>query len=296
MKNIAKLLVILFVSISIYNCGGKSNTDERKKIEQMLAQEKESKTIHDIDQLIKDLPAPSLVPFTLKSINAEFKSELINDLGNLEKYKGKADKMAMNMGVYASDVNYLAAYGREEQCLEYLKASHAMAQELGDSTIYDEAHLQNFLGHIKNQNQEEISKILSELFVTTSIQMEEDHHLNMAGLALAGSFIEGMYQAVVTIDKAPETEANEKILRPLVELVLNQESALREVILVLNDLPSDDAISTIVTELQILDVLYKGELKEIEEKMKADPNFVVKKHMLVDIDGEIKRIRQWIVE
>ncbi|MEP3390477.1 MAG: hypothetical protein ABJO02_19955 [Reichenbachiella sp.] len=296
MKNIAKLLVILFVSISIYNCGGKSNTDERKKIEQMLAQEEESKTIHDIDQLIKDLPAPSLVPFTLKSINAEFKSELINDLGNLEKYKGNTDKMAMNMGVYASDVNYLAAYGREEQCLEYLKASHAMAQELGDSTIYDEAHLQNFLGHIKNQNQEEISKILSELFVTTSIQMEEDHHLNMAGLALAGSFIEGMYQAVVTIDKAPETEANEKILRPLVELVLNQESALREVILVLNDLPSDDAISTIVTELQILDVLYKGELKEIEEKMKADPNFVVKKHMLVDIDGEIKRIRQWIVE
>ncbi|WP_456462379.1 hypothetical protein [Reichenbachiella sp.] len=296
MKNIAKLLVILFVSISIYNCGGKSNTDERKKIEQMLAQEKESKTIHDIDQLIKDLPAPSLVPFTLKSINAEFKSELINNLGNLEKYKGNTDKMAMNMGVNASDVNYLAAYGREEQCLEYLKASHAMAQELGDSTIYDEAHLQNFLGHIKNQNQEEISKILSELFVTTSIQMEEDHHLNMAGLALAGSFIEGMYQAVVTIDKAPETEESEKLLRPLVELVLNQESALREVILVLNDLPSDDAISTIVTELQILDVLYKGELKEIEEKMKADPNFVVKKHMLVDIDGEIKRIRQWIVE
>lgn len=296
MKNISKHLLILSAILTIYGCGGKSNSEQRKEIEQMVAEAEESKTIHDIDQLIKDLPSPSLVPFTLKSINAEFKSDLINDLSNLEKYKGNADKMAMNMGVNASDVSYLAAYGYEDLCLEYLKASHGMAQELGDSTIYDDAHLQNFLGHIKSQNQEEISKVLSELFVTTSIQMEEDHHLNMAGLALAGSFIEGMYQAVVTIDQAPETEENEKLLGPLVELVLNQESALREVILVLNDLPSDDAISTIVTELQILDVLYKGELKEIDEMMKKDPDFVVKKHMLVDIDGEIKRIRQWIVE
>lgn len=296
MKNITLKLAILSITVAIYSCGGKSNSDERNKIEQLVAEEEEAKTIHDIDQLIKDLPAPSAVPFTLKSINAEFDKTLINDLGNMSKYKGNADKMAMNMGINASDVSYLAAYGRENQCLDYLKASHALAQELGDSTIYDDAHLQNFLGHIKSQNHEEISKILSELFVNTSIQMEEDHHLNMAGLALAGSFIEGLYQAVVTIDKAPETEANEERLRPLVQLVLNQETALQEVIQVLNDLPMDDAISTIATELHILDVLYKGELKEIEEQMKADPNFVVKKHMLVDIDGEIKRIRQWIVE
>ncbi|MEP2507773.1 MAG: hypothetical protein ABJH72_00370, partial [Reichenbachiella sp.] len=166
----------------------------------------------------------------------------------------------------------------------------------GDSTIYDDAHLQNCMGHIKNQDQEEIAKLLSELFITTSVQMEKGHHLNMAGLALAGSFIEGLYQAVVTIDKTPATEENERLLRPLVKVVLDQEPALKEVIKVLKDLPNDDAISTVVTELQILDILYKGGLKEIDEKLKENPNFVVKKHMLVDIDLEIKRIRQWIVE
>ncbi|WP_422359078.1 hypothetical protein [Reichenbachiella sp.] len=296
MKNSAKLLTILLFTTLVCSCGKKSTSEERKIIEEQLAQEQENKTIHDIDQLLKDLPSPSLVPFTLKSIDATFDNTLINELSNVNKYEGNADKLALNMGVFASDVSYLAAYGYEEQCLEYLSASHQMAKLLGDSTIYDDAHIQNWKGHIANQNQEEISKLLNELFVTTSVQMEEDHHLNMAGLALAGSFIEGLYQAVVTIDKASSTEADEKSLGPLVEVVLKQEPALKEVIEVLNDLPSDDTISTIVTELQILDVLYKGELKEIDEMMKADPNFLIKKHMLVDIDGEIKRIRQWIVE
>lgn len=291
-----RLLTIILATFLATGCGTGSNSEERKKMEKMAAEAEESRTVHDIDQLLKDLPSPSLVPFTLKSVNAKFDKNLINDLKNFEKYKGNADKMAMNMGVFASDVSYLAAYGLEDQCLDYLKTSHSMAQELGDSTIYDDAHLQSCMGHIKNQDQEEISKLLSELFITTSIQMEEGHHLNMAGLALAGSFIEGLYQAVVTLDKSPSTAENEQLLKPLVKIVLDQEPALREVIKVLNDLPNDDAISTIITELQILDILYKGELEEIEEKMKADPNFVIKKNMLIDIDLEIKRIRQWIVE
>lgn len=296
MKQITRLLSIIFAATIAYGCSSGSNSDERRNLEKIAADEAETKTVHDIDQLLKDLPSPSLVPFTLKSVNAGFNNDLINDLKNFEKYKGNADKMAMNMGVFASDVSYLAAYGFEDRCLNYLKTSHSMAQALGDSTIYDDAHLQNCMGHIKNQDQKEISKLLSELFITTSIQMEEGHHLNMAGLALAGSFIEGLFQAVVTIDKSPATEENERLLGPLVKVVLNQEPALKELIQVLKDLPNDDAISTIVTDLQILDVLYKGELKEIDEKMKADPNFVVKKHMLIDIDLEIKRIRQWIVE
>ncbi|WP_420581072.1 hypothetical protein [Reichenbachiella sp.] len=291
-----RLLSIAFAAIIAASCSTGSNSDKKKEIEKMVAEREESNIIHDIDQLLKDLPAPSLVPFTLKSVNAVFDKSLINELSNLEKYKGNADKMAMNMGVFASDVSYLAAYGYEEECLEYLKTSHSIAQELGDSTIYDDAHLRNFLGHIKDQNQEEISKILSELFITTSVQMEEGHHLNMAGLALAGSFIEGLYQAVVTIDNSPETAESDKLLAPLVKVVLDQEPALKEVIKVLKDLPSDDAISTIIAELQILDVLFQGELQEIDEKMKADPNFVIKKHMLIDSDSEIKRIRQWIVE
>ena len=84
----------------------------------------------------------------------------------------------------------MAAYGHEDDCLEYLKASHGIAEFLGDSAIYNEDDINEFRGHISSQNEAEISKILGKLFLETSLKMEEDHHLTMAGLALTGSFVE----------------------------------------------------------------------------------------------------------
>jgi hypothetical protein len=293
MKSTIKILTLLLV-IFLYSCSSTPNAnsgDERTTEE--LAEEK---TIHDIDQLMEDLPPPSLVPFTLKSIGSEFNRDHINSIDIVDKYRSNGDKMSLNMGVYASDISYLAAYGHEEDCIDYLKTCHTMAESLGDSAIYDETQLNQFRGHIKDQNEEEISKILSKLFLNTSIQMEEDHHLTMAGLALTGSFVEGLYQAVLTIETFPNTPDNEKLLEPLVKIVMGEEKALLDIINVLKDLPFDETIADMIIELTILDKIYKGDLQEIKEKMENDPNFILTRDIMRDITIEVKRIRKTIVE
>ncbi|MEQ9403997.1 MAG: hypothetical protein RIM99_10445 [Cyclobacteriaceae bacterium] len=292
MKSISKLLTITLVTGFLISCGGGSGTENGQSAEELA----EEKTIHDIDQLLGDLPPPSLVPFTLKKINAEFSRDLINSVENIEKYKGDNDKMSLNMGVFASDISYLAAYGHEEDCIDYLKASHKLAESLGDSAIYDDAQLALFRGHIKEGNEKEISDLLSKLFLKTSVQMEEDHHLTMAGLALTGSFVEGLYQAVITIETFPNTPENKKLLEPLVKIVMGEEQALLDIIEVLEDLPFDDTIADMITELSILDRLYKGDLQEIKEKMAEDPDFILTKDVMRDITLEVKRIRKSIVE
>ena len=293
MKSLSKILTILSIAAYVTSCTSSSSSTENQKSKEELAEEK---TIHDIEKLLEDLPDPSLVPFTLKSIGAEFDREHINSLERMESYKSNRDKVALNMGVYASDISYLAAYGHEEDCLEYLSTSHAMAEFLGDSAIYTEDDLEEFRGHITSQNEDEISKILGRLFLETSLKMEEDHHLTMAGLALTGSFVEGLYQAVITLETYPDTKENEKLLEPLVKIVLGEEQALLDIIQVLNDLPFDDTIADMITELSILDRLYKGDLKKIEEKMKSDPNFILNKSMMRDITLEVKGIRKRITE
>lgn len=292
MKSISKLLVILLTILCISSCSTGSTTKNEQSAEDLA----EQKTIHDIDELLGDLPPPSLVPFTLKKINAEFSRDLINSIEGIERYKGNNDKMSLNMGVYASDISYLAAYGHEEDCIDYLKASHSLAEYLGDSAIYDEEQLAKFRGHIKDQNETEISSLLSKLFLKTSVQMEEDHHLTMAGLALTGSFVEGLYQAVITIETFPDTKANQKLLEPLVKIVMGEEEALADIIKVLNDLPFDDTIADMITELSILDRLYKGDLQEIKESMEADPDYILTRDVMRDINLEVKRIRKSIVE
>ncbi|WP_420575200.1 hypothetical protein [Ekhidna sp.] len=293
MKSPGKTLTILTLLAFITGCTSGSSSAENEKSKEELAEEK---TIHDLEKLMADLPDPSLVPFTLKSIDAQFDKAHINSLDKIESYKNNRDKMALNMGVYASDISYLAAYGHEEDCIDYLRAAHNMAEFLGDSAIYNEDDLNEFRGHIANQNEEEIARILSKLFLETSVKMEEDHHLTMAGLALTGSFVEGLYQAVITIETYPNTPENEKLLEPLVKIVLGEEQPLLDIIEVLNDLPFDDTIADMITELSILDRLYKGDLQEIEEKLKNDPDFVLTKDVMRDITLEVKRIRERITE
>lgn len=286
-----RLFTLLLAIVFLANCSSSTGNEEGKSKEELA----EEKTIHDIEKLLSDMPPPSLVPFTLKSIGAKFDKAHINSLDKMEEYKSNRDKMALNMGVYASDISYLAAYGHEEDCISYLETSHSMAEFLGDSAIYDKSHLDEFRGHVKNGNQEEISKLLGKLFMETSIQMEEDHHLTMAGLALTGSFVEGLYQAVITLEAYDDSDASKKLLEPLVKIVLDEEEALLDILQVLDDLPFDDTIAEMIAQLTLLDRLYKGDLKEIEEKMKSDENFILSKDMMRDITLEAKRIRAGIV-
>ncbi|MEQ8906484.1 hypothetical protein [Ekhidna sp.] len=292
MKSPLKSLTILFLSAILISCTSSSSGESEKSKEQLA----EEKTMKDLEKLMEDLPDPSLVPFTLKSVGAGFDKGHINSLDRIDSYKKNRDKMALNMGVYASDISYLAAYGHEDDCIDYLRASHRMAEFLGDSAIYNEGDLNDFRGHISSQNEEEIARILGKLFLETSMKMEEDHHLTMAGLALTGSFVEGLYQAVITLETFPNTPENQKLLEPLVKIVLGEEEALLDIIQVLDDLPFDDTIADMITELSILDRLYKGDLQEIEAKMQSDPEFVLTRDVMRDITLEVKRIRQRITE
>ena len=291
MKLSSVFTLIVLVTVLI-GCSTSSSNTEEKSREELT----EEKTIHDIDKLLADLPPPSLVPFTLKSIGAAFDEEHTNPISNAENYQGDSDKLALNMGVFASDISYLAANGREDDCLSYLAVAHGMAEMLGDSAVYDQSHLDEFRGHVAEGNEEEVSRLLGKLFMETSVQMEEDHHLTMAGLALTGSFVEGLYQAVITLEKYDNSEDSKKLLEPLVNIVLSEEEALLDIIEVLDDLPYDETIGALMIELEILDKLYKGDLQEVADNMANDPDYTVSKEVMIDITIEVKRIRASIVE
>lgn len=282
-------LLILLLAIGLL--AGCKNT---KKAEES----REEQVIHDIDQLLADLPDPSAIPSILKSIGAQFGDSLVNSLSNLEKYKGDADKLAMNMGVYASDVSYLASYGKSELTMEYVKTCHTIGETLGDSAIYSQDLLDKIEANLDNED--ELSKLLRGMIVETSVQLEKDHHLSMAALALTGSFVEELYQAVNVIENFHEagmSAADEKAkVEPLVKLVLDQEQPLLDLIELLKDIPHDDTVLEMITMMNILDKLYKGELAEIETKMSEDPDFVVDRDMMFGVTLEIERIRALIIE
>jgi len=288
MKN---LLFPLFAIALLLACNPKKATTEG-------AEDPDAKVIHDIDKLLADLPNPAAIPATLKAIDADFGDSLVNSLDNLSRYMGNEDKLALNMGVYAADVSYLAVYHRGERVMDYVHACHKIGEILGDSAIFKEDLLQQIEASLDNE--EELSKHLRGMIVQTSVTLEEDHHLSMAALALAGSFIEELYQAVNVIENYHRSDMTkeEEVLRvePLVKLVLGQEQPLLDLIQLLRDIPQDDTIRKVLIHLDILDKLYKDELELIEQKRKENPDFVVDRDLMFAATLEIERIRADIVK
>lgn len=261
-------------------------------------EEQEQKVIHDIDKLLEDLPDPAAIPYTLKSIDAEFGDSLVNSLDNLSRYQGNEDKLALNMGVYSADVSYLASYNKPELTMQYVRTCHTIGETLGDSAIFDQDLLDKIQGSLNDDAA--LSGYLRSMIVETSVQLEKDHHLSMAALALTGSFIEELYQAVNVIENyhdANLSKEDEKIkIAPLVKLVMDQEKPLLDLIELLKDIPHDDIILEMMTHLNILDRLYKGELATIEAKMQEDPNFVIDRDIMFAVTLEIERIRADIIK
>lgn len=261
-------------------------------------QEQEEQIVHDIDQVLKDLPDPSAIPSTLKSIGAEFGDSLINSLDNLESYVGDPDKLAINMGVYAADVNYLASYEKAELSMDYVRACHRIGETLGDSAIFQDDLIRKIEVNIGSEHQ--LSDLMREMIVETSLQLEKDHHLSMAALALTGSFIEEMYQAVNVIENyhasGQSREEDKNTVAPLVKLVMEQEQPLLDLLQLLRDIPSDDTILELITHLDILDRLYKSDLAKIQGFLDEDPEYVVDRDEMLAITLEIERIRASMVE
>lgn len=257
----------------------------------------EEKIIHDIDKLLEDLPDPSLLRTTLKSISADFGDSLVNSLDNLESYKGDEDKLALNMGIYAADVSYLASFGKMDLTMDYVKVCHSIGVSLGDSSIFKDGLIQEIRDNLNNEDG--LSKLLKRMIVETSVQLEKDHHLSMAALALTGGFIEELYQAVNVIDNyhsagLSKDQSKEKVA-PLVNLVLGQEQPLLDLIKLIEDIPRDDTITGILLQLNILDNLYKGELVTIKENLAADPDYVADRRVMKAITLEVERIRAGMV-
>lgn len=278
------------------SCGGPQKQEEDVAGDVTFS-DAEQKLIKDISKVISDLPPPSIVPNTLMKLGTEYDPDLVNSIDKIEEYQTDEDKSALNLGVYATDVGYQVAYQQVEESLSHMEALQRLAETVGVSTAFDISLMENYEQSMNDPDA--LTKLLNETMLLAEKRLESSDRLAMAALVLTGSFVEGLYLVIKIIDEyegagLSEQERNEK-LQPLVKIILEQRKPLSDVIELMKDIPDDDAIYGMISELEILKILYDSDLKEIEEAMGGDANYVIPPNMLIDITTEVKRIRQDIV-
>ncbi|PIB34860.1 hypothetical protein BFP72_05295 [Reichenbachiella sp. 5M10] len=294
-KHILNLFAVGTLAFAVTSCGN----DNKKSKGELEAQAEvfdkaEHELIGEIDKVVHDMPPPSEVPYLLMATGADFNGDIINSVDNASKYFNSADKAAMNLGAYATDIGYLSSYDQVQDALKYMETSQKLADQIGVSSAFELDLMERFEKNLGNKDS--LANLINYSMEVAEKKLEETDRLQMVALVLSGSYIEGLYLSCMVLDTYPEDllpEAQKDlILEPIVRIIIDQKESLNDVIHLLKNLESDPIISDVIAEFDILKELYKEDLSNIDQRIAdQDPTLKLNKELLVDIITEVKRIR-----
>ncbi len=288
--------LILSLIVVVSACGGGSSEQSSASDEFEAAK---SELAADVSQYVKDLPPPSEVPFLLMATGSDFNPDLVNDLDNSDRYTVSQDKAAANLGVYATDVGYLSSYDESDQVFATVEVCQSLAETMGVASAIDIDLLTRFEENIGQRDS--LAVLIDEVMAVTGERLQTLDRVNLAAVALAGSFVEGLYistQVIATYpdDLLPEADRN-RILQPLVKIVLDQKQTLEDLFKVMGEVEQTSAVTNMTSELNKIKAIYDGELATISDQIAQNTgDFQLTKETIANLTSEVQRIRASIVD
>ncbi|WP_420317184.1 hypothetical protein [Ekhidna sp.] len=290
--------LLLSAAVLISSCGGggqEKSSDSDASSEFDAAKEQ---VAADVSKVLEDLPPPSEVPYMLMSAGADFNPDLINSLDKIQSYQSSDSKAALNLGVYATDIGYLASYEKAELALDYMGECQKLAAPVGVAEAIDYGMIARFESNMENKDS--LAAVVNDVMKKSGARLSELDELNSAALLLAGSWIEGVYISSTIVNTYPDDlpeESRTLILEPLVKIVMDQKTSLTDLLKVMNDVPGTKDVTDMIAELEKVKAIYDGELAEVEKQIAENTgDFVLKPSTLNNLTAEVARIRGSIVE
>ncbi|WP_370088474.1 hypothetical protein [Ekhidna sp.] len=286
----------LSAAVLVSSCGGGSQEKSSDAGSEFDAAKEQ--VAADVSKVLKDLPPPSEVPYLLMNAGAEFDETIINSLDNMESYQNDETKAALNLGVYATDIGYLASYEKSELALDYMGECQKLAAPVGVAEAIDYGMIARFESNMENKDS--LTAVINDVMQKSGERLSELDELNSAALLLAGSWIEGVYISTTIVNTYPDDlpeESRTLILEPLVKIVMDQKLSLEDLLQVMKDVPESEAVNSMMAELKKVKAIYDGELAEVEKQIAENTGgFVLKPSTLDNLAAEVGRIRASIVE
>lgn len=281
------------LTLVVASCG--SSSDKAKNADDFDAAEESLK--QQIEEVVYNIPSPSEIPYLLQATGAEFNEGLLNAKTNVEKYTTRTDKAALNLGVYAADIGYLASYEKTQEAIDYMGACKALADNLNIIGSFDAEVLKKFEQHISNKDS--LTYLLDQSIKKTEVFLKDDSRNKLSAMIVAGSFIEGLHISTGLIATYPKNllpdDKRIQVLTPLTRVVLEQKKSVSELLKMLSSVEQTDPITSLVADLTALEKAYAT--LNIEEQIKNNRgDLVLSDASLVEITKLVAKLRSGIVE
>lgn len=218
MKKVFSMLTIPVLLTS--GCG------EHKKIEQIAQDEKivsETTSLISINNRLFHIPNPIQAAMLMKKIAVPYNKEMLNKKENVENYTTNL-KQALNIGVFGADIGYITANNQNQDALSHLSAIKKLSDELGVSSAFDFQTMEKFGNNVGNQ--QEMLSVVTQAYHSCENYLQKNERKDIAGLIMAGAWIEGLHFAISIAEVASSQE--------VIDRIGEQKRSLDNIILILN--------------------------------------------------------------
>jgi len=294
-KQLRFFIAIALGSFLLASCGS-STSDKVNNSDDFKEAEKETLS-EQIEEVVYNIPSPTEIPYLLQATGADYNPSLINSRSKVDQYASHNDKAALNLGVYAADVGYLASYDKTQEAISQLSACKTLAQNLNIIGAFDATVLQKFEDNISNKDS--LSILLDNSIKKTESFLKDDNRNKLSALVIAGSFVEGLYISTGLIKTYPKNilpdDKRNLILTPLMRVILEQKKSVSELLKMLNNVEQTDPITGMIADLKSLESAYTA--LNIEEQIKNNrADLVLSDENLTQITNVVEKMRSNITE
>jgi len=287
----------LFVcaALLIASCGsrGKKNTSE-VTVDSAELEKDIFKDISHAKQIFYSLPSPLESAMLIKTAGATFNDKLLNPLNNVNKYTNNK-AMALNLGVYITDLSYASMFDQAQITIKYMEVSRKMADGLGITDAIDQNTINRLEENINNRDV--ILDIISESFMSSTAFLKENDRQPLATISLVGGWVEGLYLATQLVGEGP-IEGNKIVGR-----IVDQKLSLDMVVKLLENNTENKDINEIAALVQDLKKVYDKIIiksskiqtvvdeKTNETNLKSTSSSNITQEVFVELRQAVKTIR-----
>lgn len=247
----AGIMYVIALSVLVFVCCSSENKKSDKVQVDMNSIEQDSTAIKGLKaakQVFYSLPSPLETAMILKRAGAVYNEEILNSADNTSKYNTNKS-MALNLGIYSTDLSYASLFDQTQASIRYMTASKKMAEGLGILNAIDNSIIEKLEANINNRDV--ILDIISETLLNTNSNLEENDRVAIGSIILVGGWVEGLYIATTLAENAKSNSSE------LVNRIIDQKLLLNTVVNLLNQNKDNPDIQSVLVDVNEIKAIYE---------------------------------------
>lgn len=245
-----RILFAGLLAFILMSCGSGKKPDEKAFEESLDSTLNQGPTIDQevIGSILGQIPSPLEISVLLKQSKVKYSPSLLNSPDNLSKYNSNY-KMALNLGVYGTDLGYTNIYEQNKDGIKYLSSIKSLANQLNIGQFFDIETIARLATNSKNLDS--LLLITTQNFNSINQYLQEQSRSNLSVLLLTGGWIEAMQVTCQVAMKNPDH-------KDLLEKIGEQKITLEQILLLFSFYENDENMASLLNDLKELETAFNN--------------------------------------